>query len=335
MTGNKSSNDGYIAAIYEGTVCSSVSPGSKAKDTCNRIDEMVSSAALELEKVLKAENIYSRRVGESRHYHEFELEVRSDQVSRVTEILKQKGYQQWAPLKDGALRCYLNHFRSMMFIRDSETAMRVQLRWGKRKRVPRIFRPTIKILTSIDLPDYAWPLYYVVSPFHTIINRLRGLHHVPEIRPFLGTPKSLFQPLFELTELKSDDVFVDVGCGDGRVAIEATQYYGCRSIGIEYHSDIARKARKRVQEFGLESQVSIVEGDATNIDLSEATVMFVFLPMSTFKMLLPKLLSRVGPGTRIISHELRPLDKNFTPKPKRSVPLFGSDAITVAHVWVA
>ena len=329
------SDERCIAAIYDGTLFEITSPNDRAHATCKRIHELVSTAAEELTGILAAENIESHRIGEPRLHHQFELKVEPDQVSRVTAILKKHDYQQWAPLQGGALRCYREHYRSMMFIRDTETTMRVQLRWGKRRRVPRIFRPNIKNLARIRLPEFAWPAYYLLCPLLNIANRLCGLHHAPEPRPFLGTPESLWHPLFELANLGPDDVFVDVGCGDGRVAIEATRRFGCRSIGIEYHSNIADRARARVRHSGLEEKISIVEGDATKVNLDAASVMFVFLPMSSFMILLPKILKQVNPGARIIAHELRPLDPDFKPQPKQSTPVFGEDAMTVAHVWIA
>jgi len=324
-----------MAAIYDGTLCAITPPNSKAYRACTQIHALISNAAGELTDILAAANIEARRIGEPGHYNQFGLKIRPDQASKAIAILREHGYQQWAPLQGGALRCYLEHYRSMMFIRDAETTMRVQLRWGGERRVPRMLRPNINSLASIHLPGFAWPVYYLLRPLYFVTSRLRGKQHAPELRPFLGTPESLLLPLFELAKLGPDDVFVDVGCGDGRVAIEAALRYGCRAIGIEYHSEIADLARIRVRQSGLERTVSIIHADVTNVELDTATVMFAFLPMSSFKALLPKILKQVNPGTRVISHELHPLDTDFEPQPDQSVPVFGENAITVAHVWVA
>ena len=331
----KEQSDCLIAAIYDGSICLCEHSDTAVNHACGRIHDMISCNAEELIAILAESNIDSRRRGPSRHYNQFVLEVQPQDAGMAIKILEKHHFQRWAPLERGALRCYLEHYRSMLLIRDREHTMRVLLRWGEKRIMPRVFVPSIKSLSCVDLPTYAWPVYYLLRPFYLLSSRLRGTHHVPEVRPFLGTPNSLLIPLFQLADLNSDDVFVDIGCGDGRVVIEASRKYNCRSIGIEYLAEIADRARTAIQQSGLQERVSILQGDALNADLNTATVVFMFLPMSSWSVLLPKILKKVNPGTRVVAHELHPLDDSFSPYPNQSTAVIGRDAITVAHMWIA
>lgn len=323
-----------VAAIYDGSLFKIARPGSPAQLACSSIEDQVSSAATALIDAMASADIRARRIGETQLFHHFDLELAPKDVPQAFEVTKTLGYRRWAALEGGALRCYLEYNRSMMFIRDGESGMRAVLRWGPRRRVPRRFRPSIKSLSSLRLPDAMWPIYFAFHPLHGLASRLNGTRHTPEPRPFLGTPSSLILPLFAAARLGSDDLFIDLGCGDGRVAIEAAMQFGCRAIGIEYHASIAEIARRRAAESGVGDLVTIIHGDVMDADLDQATVIFAFLPMPDLRALLPRILSLGKSGARVIAHEVSPLDPDFAPRPAQSLPVIGRDAVSVAHVWI-
>ena len=67
-------------------------------------------------------------------------------------------------------------------------------------------------------------------------------------------------------------------------------------------------------------------------DFSDATVMFLFLPARLRAEFLPKILRSAPKAARVLTHEQAPLRSG--PKPDRTLPLFASNALTVAHVWM-
>jgi 16S rRNA G966 N2-methylase RsmD len=80
--------------------------------------------------------------------------------------------------------------------------------------------------------------------------------------------------------LTQNDVFADIGCGDGNVLIEAVKRYGVRSaIGIEIDPIKANEARLNVRRSGLDSRIQIIEADATKFSLREkgVTAAYVYL----------------------------------------------------------
>jgi len=81
-------------------------------------------------------------------------------------------------------------------------------------------------------------------------------------------------------KLTSNDVFADIGCGDGNVLITAVKNYGVKSaIGIEIDPDKVSEARSNVRRAGLESRIQIIEADAEKFDLqkNDVTAAYVYL----------------------------------------------------------
>lgn len=86
----------------------------------------------------------------------------------------------------------------------------------------------------------------------------------------------IFQVLRRLP-LKASDVFVDLGCGKGRVVCCAAYLGAARVMGIEYEREIYETA---VANAGLmrhrRSDVTIVHGEAQDLDYTEGTVFYMF-----------------------------------------------------------
>ena len=82
-----------------------------------------------------------------------------------------------------------------------------------------------------------------------------------------------------------------------------------------------------------ELPVEIVQGDAMSADLSTASIVFIFLPVSSIQRILPELLKRIKPGARIVVQEQEKLNNEL--QPNESIPLIASGGVTVAHKWIA
>lgn len=108
----------------------------------------------------------------------------------------------------------------------------------------------------------------------------------PEYSP---TPTENIDIILKELNPKPDEVFVDYGCGDGRVVIAAARDYGCKAVGVEINPLTANLARRNVEQAGLEDRVEIITGDATSVDV-EADVGFVYLFKDTLGELRNKLL---------------------------------------------
>jgi SAM-dependent methyltransferase len=155
--------------------------------------------------------------------------------------------------------------------------------------------------------------------------------HRSSLGPFLSTPDALLLPLFEHVGITADDVVVDLGAGDGRIVAAAAATYGCRAIGIEHDADLVDAANRRIAASGTTGLAHVQSGDARTADLSDVTVLIVFLPLDVVADLFDELIARLGAGSRVLVHEQsRP---PVSLHPDSSTVIVGRNAMTVAHVW--
>lgn len=108
--------------------------------------------------------------------------------------------------------------------------------------------------------------------------------------------------VFDLADLKDDEVFYDLGCGNGKVVLYAAKNFNVQSIGIEigiplYLTCILRKF------FGGVKNAKFKYKSLFNEDISKADVVYIFGMTRTLKQkMVDKLLSELKPGARIISY---------------------------------
>ncbi len=120
--------------------------------------------------------------------------------------------------------------------------------------------------------------------------------------PFVPTPEGVVVEMLEIAHVGPHDVVYDLGSGDGRIVIAAASRFGARGVGIEIDPNRVREARQYADQAGVSDRVNFVEGDFFAADLSEATVVTLYLLPDVNRLLVPKLLAELRPGTRIVSH---------------------------------
>ena len=94
---------------------------------------------------------------------------------------------------------------------------------------------------------------------------------------------------------------IDLGSGDGRIAIAAGRI-GARALGVDLDPARIRDAELNAQRAGVTARVSFRRQNLFETDLSEATVLTMYLLPSINVKLRPKILS-LRPGTRVVSHD--------------------------------
>lgn len=117
---------------------------------------------------------------------------------------------------------------------------------------------------------------------------------------WVPTPEPMVELMLDMANVTPEDVVVDLGSGDGRLVIAAARR-GARARGVEYNPDMVALSRQRAVEAGVQARATFVEGDMFEADISDATVMAVFLLTENMRRLQPKFLS-LRPGTRIVSN---------------------------------
>jgi SAM-dependent methyltransferase len=120
--------------------------------------------------------------------------------------------------------------------------------------------------------------------------------------PFVPTPPEVVDRMLELAEMKAGDVLYDVGSGDGRIVIRAAKKYGTRGVGIEIDGELVDRARSQAKIEAVDHLVEFREQDALTADISEATVVTLYMLPEFNAKLRPKL-EKLKPGARIVSHD--------------------------------
>ena len=77
--------------------------------------------------------------------------------------------------------------------------------------------------------------------------------------------------------IAAEDVLYDLGCGDGRICVEASRLYGCWSVGCEIEEDLVEKFQLNVAKRNLQDRVKILSGDLRDVDLADATIITLYL----------------------------------------------------------
>ena len=124
----------------------------------------------------------------------------------------------------------------------------------------------------------------------------------PNLAPYVPTPQDVVDRMLELAGVRSNDVVYDLGCGDGRIVITAAQRFGARGVGIDFDPERIAEANVNAERAGVQDLVTFIEQDAMQTDVSEATVVTLYLLTSSNMKLRPILTRQLRPGSRIVSH---------------------------------
>jgi cyclopropane fatty-acyl-phospholipid synthase-like methyltransferase len=129
----------------------------------------------------------------------------------------------------------------------------------------------------------------------------------PDIH-FVPTPSRIVDAMLKLAGVTAADVVYDLGSGDGRIVIAAAQRYGARAVGVELDPDLVRKSRERAKKAGVADKVTFVQGDLFKADVSQATVVTLYLSFSVNRRLESKLMNELPHGARVVSHRFTMAD---------------------------
>ncbi len=120
-------------------------------------------------------------------------------------------------------------------------------------------------------------------------------HYVP-------TPQSVVDKMLELGKVSPKDFVVDLGSGDGRIVITAARKFGARGFGIDIDPNLIRLSNQLASKAGVADRARFYERDLFAADISQASVVTVYLLPEVVLMIRSKILS-MKPGTRIVAHD--------------------------------
>jgi SAM-dependent methyltransferase len=115
---------------------------------------------------------------------------------------------------------------------------------------------------------------------------------------WVPTPYALVEKMLDMARVTPQDYVIDLGSGDGRNVIAAAKR-GARALGVEYNPDMVALSRRNAQKEGVADRARFVEGDMFEADISQATVLALFLLPDNLRKLTPKFVN-LKPGTRLV-----------------------------------
>jgi SAM-dependent methyltransferase len=124
----------------------------------------------------------------------------------------------------------------------------------------------------------------------------------PELEiPYVPTPPELVERMLELARVTSSDYLIDLGCGDGRIAIAAARR-GAHALGVDLDPARIGEAVAAAEFAGLGNLVRFRREDLFRTAIYEASVIALYLLPSVNLRLRPRLLTELRPGSRVVSH---------------------------------
>jgi len=144
------------------------------------------------------------------------------------------------------------------------------------------------------------------------------------------TSYEIVDQMLELANVTGNDILYDLGCGDGRIVITAAKRFGTRGIGIDIDPVRIKESRENAIKAEVTGSVRFIQQNLFEADISEATVVMLYLLPSVNLRLRPKLFHDLKPGTRIVSHE-HYMDEWL---PDRKLELESGGRIHDVYFWI-
>ena len=153
---------------------------------------------------------------------------------------------------------------------------------------------------------------------------------------YFPTPIEVVDAMCKLGNIGKDDVVYDIGCGDGRLVIQAVKKFGAKkAVGIDISAERIEECNANAKKAGVADKVTFLEKDALTIkDFSEATVVLTYTSNPLNEALRPTLQKTLKPGSRVISHRF--LMGDWKPKETKTLEAknnYGNLTEYKLHLW--
>jgi SAM-dependent methyltransferase len=148
---------------------------------------------------------------------------------------------------------------------------------------------------------------------------------------FVPTPPEVVAKMLEMAAVGKQDVVYDLGCGDGRIVITAVQKFGAKKgIGIDIDPQRIKESTENAKKAGVTDRVKFLQQDLFKTDISEASVVTLYLLPSLNVRLRPYLFHMLRPGDRIVSHSFDMAEW----KPDQTADVDTEGFSRMAYYWV-
>ncbi|HYV37010.1 MAG TPA: class I SAM-dependent methyltransferase, partial [Gemmataceae bacterium] len=121
---------------------------------------------------------------------------------------------------------------------------------------------------------------------------------------FVPTPNDVVAAMCKMAKIGKDDIVYDLGCGDGRMVIMAVKDFGAKKgVGVDLNPELVKGCQESAKAQGVSDKVTFRVGDVLKVeDLSDATVVLLYMGDDINARLKPILQKTLKPGSRVVSH---------------------------------
>jgi 23S rRNA G2445 N2-methylase RlmL len=144
------------------------------------------------------------------------------------------------------------------------------------------------------------------------------------------TAPDVVETMLQMAEVQAQDVVADLGCGDGRIVIEAVRRYGARGVCVDIDPRRIEEARANAARAGVSERIRFLTQDLFAADLREVSVVMLFLSPEFNLRLRPKLERELAAGSRVVSHWHDMGDW----RPSRTVRMRSDGRERAVYLWV-
>ena len=133
-------------------------------------------------------------------------------------------------------------------------------------------------------------------------NELEERRLALSLASWVTTPPDIVKKMLQMAQVGPEDMIYDLGCGDARILIIAVEEFGAkRAVGYELREELYQASLQEIKWRNLQDKVVLIKGNLLEADLSEASVVTLFLSDKANELLRPKLEKELRCGTRIVS----------------------------------
>ena len=123
--------------------------------------------------------------------------------------------------------------------------------------------------------------------------------------PWWRTNKKVARAICRLAKVNKKDIVYDLGCGDGTALIIGAKEFGARGVGIEIDPLRALISTLMIHIMRVQDKVRIIRKNFYDVNISKASIVFVYLVPRVLQKLRSKFLKELRPGTVIISYRYK------------------------------
>src|SRR5579863_10060220 len=153
-----------------------------------------------------------------------------------------------------------------------------------------------------ESPAIRWPIV-ALAMLAALPALAQDPKYVNRLAPYVNSPARVVDRMLDLASIRPGETVYDLGCGDGRILIEAVQKFKAKAIGIEISPKIVAEARSHIKKAGVADRAQVIQGDLLETDLTGADVVTIYLATSLNEELRPRLEKFLKPGARVVSHD--------------------------------